>query len=90
MNNFATLSNDAKYTAFKFNNQTIRFATSSKLERYTKIVNWDNGYLVVMAKYKNIPEQEEYIDITHILNNLYFNAQEFLSNIQEVRIENDR
>ena len=82
MNNFATLSNDAKYTAFKFNNQTIRFATSSKLERYTKIVNWD--------KYKNIPEQEEYIDITHILNNLYFNAQEFLSNIKEVRIENER
>uniref|UniRef100_UPI00402AAD79 DUF7724 family protein n=1 Tax=[Lactobacillus] rogosae TaxID=706562 RepID=UPI00402AAD79 len=33
------------------NNQRVRFITSDKLERYTKVVEWDNGYLV-MAKYK--------------------------------------
>lgn len=30
----------------------IRFRTFSKLERYTKFVEWDYGYIVVMAKYE--------------------------------------
>ena len=47
----ATPSADGKYTIFEFNNQRVRFITSDKLERYTKVVEWDNGYLV-MAKYK--------------------------------------
>ena len=38
--------------------------TSVRLERYTKIVDWDYGYLVVMAKYKGLDEVEEYIDLT--------------------------
>ena len=29
------------------------------LERYTKVLEWDNGYLVVMAKYKNNTIDEE-------------------------------
>ena len=37
---------------------------SVRLERYTKIVDWDYGYLVVMAKYKGLDEVEEYIDLT--------------------------
>lgn len=40
------------YTIFEFNNQRVRFITSDKLERYTKVVEWDNGCLVVMAMYK--------------------------------------
>ena len=43
------LTNYGKYT---INNQRICFITSDKLERYTKVVEWDNGYLVVMAKYR--------------------------------------
>ncbi len=50
MKDYAVLTNDGKYTIFEFNNQRIRFITSDKLERYTKVVEWDNGYLVVMAK----------------------------------------
>ena len=50
-------------TIFEFNNQRVRFITSDKLERYTKVVEWDNGYLVVMTKYKEIPEIEKYIDV---------------------------
>ena len=38
-------------TIFEFNNQRVRFIISDKLERYTEVVEWDNGYLV-MAKYK--------------------------------------
>ena len=55
MKDYAVLTNVGKYTIFEFNNQRNRFITSDKLGRYTKVVEWDNGYLVVMAKYKEIP-----------------------------------
>lgn len=29
------------------------------LEKYTKVKEWDNGYLVVMAKYKHNKQEEE-------------------------------
>lgn len=50
MKDYAVLTNDGKYTIFEFNNQRVRFITSGKLERYTKIVEWDNGYLVVIMQ----------------------------------------
>lgn len=86
MKNYAILKNDKGYTIFEFNNHIIRFATSSKLEKYTKVVEWDNGYLVVMAKYKNMDEVEEYIDLIPILQNLYYDIDEFLEPIKEVKI----
>ena len=52
MKNEAILSNDRLFTSFMFNGHNIRFRTSPRLERYTKIVEWDNGYIVVMAKYE--------------------------------------
>ena len=87
MNSCAVLGNQGEYTTFKFNNHTIRFMTSNRLERYTKVVKWDHGYLVVMAKYKNISEVEEYIDLIPILNKLYYNTDEFLKAIKKVRID---
>ncbi len=87
MNSCAVLGNQGEYTTFKFNNHTIRFMTSNRLERYTKVVEWDHGYLVVMAKYKNIGEIEEYIDLIPILNKLYYNTDEFLKAIKAVRID---
>lgn len=87
MNSCAVLGNQDEYTTFKFNNHTIRFMTSNRLERYTKVVEWDHGYLVVMAKYKNIGEVEEYIDLIPILNKLYYNTDEFLKAIKGVKIE---
>ena len=67
---------------FQFNNDIIRFMTSARLERYTKIVEWDHGYLVVMAKYKNIGEVEEYIDLIPILDKLYYDVDKFLEPIK--------
>ena len=61
--------------------------TSERLERYTKIVEWDHGYLVVMAKYKNIGEVEEYIDLIPILDKLYYDVDKFLEPIKEVKID---
>ena len=57
--NYAILKSDSQYTIFIFNDQIIRFMTSSKLERYTKVKEWDNGYLVVMAKYTHNKDAEE-------------------------------
>ena len=87
MKNEAILSNDKLFTSFLFNGCQIRFRTSPRLERYTRIVDWDNGYLVVMAKYEGHEEEEEYIDLIPILENLYFDVDEFLKPIQRVRIE---
>ena len=55
--------------------------------RYTKVVEWDNGYLVVMAKYKEVPEVEEYIDLIPILDMLYYDTETFLKPIKEVKID---
>lgn len=57
------------------------------MERYTSVVEWDHGYLVVMAKYKNIGEVEEYIDLIPILDKLYYDVDQFLEPIKEVKIE---
>jgi len=56
------------------------------LERYTRVLEWDHGYLVVMAKYTGMGETEEYIDLIPILKNLYFDVDEFLRPIKEVGI----
>ncbi len=85
MKNCAILTNEGNYTVFEFDNQRIRFVTSDRLERYTKVIEWDNGYLVVMAKYKGMSEVEEYIDLIPILDMLYYNTEEFLKPIKEVR-----
>ena len=87
MTNEAILSSNREFTSFKFNGHNIRFKTSPRLERYTQIKEWDNGYIVVMAEYEGHEEEEEYIDLIPILENLYFDAEKFLRPIQKVRIE---
>lgn len=87
MNSYAILRNENEYTVFEFNGHIIRFMTSSRLEKYTKILEWDHGYIVVMAKYQNLGEVEEYIDLVPILEKLYYNVDEFLNQIREVKIE---
>ena len=76
---------------FQFGNHVIRFAAPYSLERYTAVKEWDNGYLVVMAKYKhNEKPEEEYIDLVPILENLYFDSKAFLAPIKKVRLADDR
>ena len=87
MHDYAILKNDGEYTIFEFQNNVIRFVTSSRLEKYTKVIEWDQGYLVVMAKYKNLNEVEEYIDLVPILEKLYYDVEEFLRPIKGVKID---
>ena len=90
MSGVATLSNEKNYTVFRFGNHVIRFIAPYSLERYTAVKEWDNGYLVVMAKYKhNEKPEEEYIDLVPILEKLYIIPEIFLKPIKEVRIQND-
>ena len=86
----AFLSNKGNFTVFRYGNYIIRFKAPYSLEKYTAIKDWDNGYLVVMAKYKHNQEsEEEYIDLIPILEDLYILPEEFLKSIKEVKIEND-
>lgn len=90
MENEAILSNDQNYTIFKYGKYTIRFKAPYSLEKYVSVKEWDNGYLVVMAKYRhNENEEEEYIDLVPILQALYFDTDNFLKPIEKVRISYD-
>lgn len=82
----AQLSNEGEFTSFTFGSQCIRFRTPSHLERYLNVKEWDNGYLVVTARYKGLPDTEEYIDLLPILENLYIDPASFLKPIKEVEV----
>lgn len=86
--NEAVLSSFDRYTTFSFNGKTLTFRTCNGLERYTRVLLWDHGYLEVMAKYRHRDEEiEEYIDLEPVLENLYMDKESFLKPIQKVRIE---
>lgn len=80
------LSNDNNYTVFKYKDHVIRFLAPYSIESYVEVKEWDNGYLVVMTKYKHSAELvEEYIDLAPILDNLYFDTSEFLKSIRRLK-----
>ena len=55
----AYLSNDKDMIKFQYGNKIIRFRGPYSLEYFTSIKEWDDGYLVVMAKYKHNQRLEE-------------------------------
>ena len=87
MNTTAYLSNDGEYTYFYIGDRVVTFLTRKSLEQYKKIVEWDNGYLVVMCKNKNENElEEDYIDLINIFENLYMDPKKYLSGIERVEL----
>ena len=89
--NSAYLSSEGEYTSFQFQNRKIRFLTGNNLDRYTRIKEWDHGYLVVLCKTKSDPdtEEEDYIDLIPILDNLYIDSESFLDPIKKVEVRYD-
>ena len=84
----AVLSSFDKYTTFSFQGKKLTFRTCDGLDRYTRVLMWDNGYIEVMAKYRQREQEiEEYIDLSPVLDGLYMNKDAFLSGIKGVRIE---
>ena len=91
VSNEAVLNSEKNFTVFRFDGHVIRFRAPYSLERYTKVKEWDQGYLVVMEKYShNDKEEEEYIDLVPILEILYFDSKAFLAPIKKVRLADDR
>lgn len=85
------MSSGNNFTVFRFDGHIIRFRAPYSLERYIKVKEWDQGYLVVMAKYRHMDkEEEEYIDLVPVLENLYFDPKAFLAPIKKVRLEDDK
>jgi hypothetical protein len=88
MEDTAILSSFDKYASFSFDGKTLTFRTCNGLERYTKVLTWDDGYLEVLAKYKqNDHEIEEHIDLEPVLEQLYMDKSTLLKPIKNVRIE---
>ena len=84
----AILSSFDKYTTFSFGGKTLTFRTCNGLDRYTRVLLWDHGYLEVMAKYKHTNHEiEEYIDLEPVLDGLYMDKEAFLKPIKNVRID---
>ena len=85
--NEAVLSSGGGFTAFSFGGYHIRFKAPYSLERYVDVVKWDDGYLVVLAKYShNVEPEEEYIDLKPILAGLYIDSVAFLKPIKTVSV----
>ena len=86
MNTTAYLSNQGEYTTFTVGERTITFLTSKNLEKYLDVIEWDHGYLVVISKNKGKPQEEDYIDLIPILENLLIDPSSFLEPVKEVKI----
>lgn len=87
LNHEAVLSSRDGFSSFCFGGYNIRFRAPYSLERYVDVVKWDNGYLVVLAKYShNADPEEEYIDLKPILEDLYIDSASFLKSIKSVRV----
>jgi len=84
----AVLSSAGGFSTFRAGGDTIRFATSPRLVKYTGVLRWEDGYLEVGADYGH-GEEEDYIDIRQILDNLYYDSDTFLKNIKKVEVRYD-
>ena len=85
----AILSNESNYTFYSLGDKGIRCLAPYSLEHYTEVKEWNHGYIVAMAKYKqNDRPEEEYIDLIPVLKNLYFDPDTFLAPIKEVSVVN--
>lgn len=86
----AVLSNRGHYTVFSSGDEELTFAAPYSLVRYEDVLEWDKGYLVVLARYSHADKPvEEYIDLVPVLRNLRMDPGAFLSPIRHVVVSND-
>lgn len=84
----AYLSNKGRYTILSYGDIELKFIAPYSLEHYEKVIEWDNGYLVVLAKYAhNETLEEEYIDLIPILRSLYMDPEKYLKPIKKVEVK---
>ena len=73
---------------FSFKGKTITFMHGKELQRYLRVKEWNDGYLVVDCLGTAKGQYEDYIDMPYILENLYMDPRDFLSRMQGVLIQN--
>lgn len=84
--NTAILSSFDHYSTFSFGGKTLSFRTCDGLERYTRVLLWDDGYLKLMARYSQREQEiEKYIDLEPVLDDLYMDKAAFLGPIKKWR-----
>lgn len=81
----AVLSHSGGFSSLRYGDDVIRFATPKCLQHYIRVKKWDAGYIEVDADYGH-GEEEDYIDLVPILDNLYYDAESFLSPIKRVEV----
>ena len=82
----AYLYNKNGYTYFKVSNDIVKFYTSPYLEKYIKVKEYDNGYIVVDEQLSTTDEHmEDYIDLEYVFDELGLDKN-ILREIQEVII----
>ena len=81
----AYISNKGGFSSFRYGDDVIRFATPECLKRYVRVKKWEDGYLEVDADYGH-GEEEDYIDLLPILDNLYYDSEAFLKPIKKVEV----
>lgn len=54
----ALLSNNGDMTSFRYGNSNIRFRAPKRLKRYVDVKEWENGYIIVMADYEGLGEND--------------------------------
>lgn len=87
-NHIAYLSSTAGYISFACKGRTIRFRGPYSLVKIDHVVEWDHGYIVVMATYTHTDELvEDYIDLAPILEDLYIEPDSFLQGIDQVEVK---
>ena len=72
---------------FYFKGKTITFMHGKDLQRYVRVKEWNDGYLVVDCLGTAKGQYEDYIDMPYILENLYMDPQSFLNGMQGVLIQ---
>ena len=85
---YAVLTNSGRYSMFSFTGKTITFMHGNELQRYLRVKEWNDGYLVVDCLGTAKGQYEDYIDMPYILENLYMDPRDFLSRMQGVLIQN--
>lgn len=77
---------EKEYICFDYKNRTIRFLGPYSLERFLRIVSYEQGLITVIGLY-NGEEVEDYIDLNYVLDQLYIDPEEFLHGLSEVKIK---
>jgi len=88
VNHIAYLSSTDDYISFSCKGRVIRFKGPYSLVKIDHVVEWNHGYIIVMAAYTYTDELvEDYIDLTPILENLYIEPDQFLQGIDQVEVK---